>query len=122
MPYEAMENWLLNNYDGSLCDMPDSLLAELLGDRAESGMFAWELFARSSPPRIVEATARVRQWLIVERLRRMGKLGVTKDVPVKQLAVADPRGLVTPAGEPFRGEIVEVSPGVVSIVGEEIRL
>ena len=37
-------------------------------------------------------------------------------------APADPPLIVTPDGEPFVGAIVEVSPAVVSIVGEEIKL
>jgi hypothetical protein len=121
MPYNAMIDWVHANYAyGHLDEMPDDLLSELLRDRKESEVFAWNLFARCSPSKPVAAILRVRKWLVIERLRRLGKLG-TFDVLVKEMSRMNHGNLTTPDGKPL-GEIVEVSTGTVMIVGEEISL
>ena len=122
MPYDAIEEWVLSNAEyGHLEDIPDWILEKLVCDTKESSKFAWQLFTVYSPAHVVEATVNVRQWLIVERLRRLGKI-VFDDTLLNVLPRMNPQGLSTPDGKPFTGSIVEVSPGVVSIVGEEIKL
>jgi hypothetical protein len=53
----------------------------------------------------------------------MGKLVVKVDVLVKELASVECSGAVAlPDGKPLKAKIVEVLPGIVSMVGEEINL
>lgn len=70
------------------------------------------------------AYLQIRAWMLVERLRRLGRLKISQDLLVKELATKVPAyGVVRNLdGTPFTSSIVETSTGVVNIVGEEINL
>jgi hypothetical protein len=133
-----MVEWMLANFAyGHLDELPDDLLAELLRDLRLTKAFAYLCFQdeESLPaalqtqvdaswfkdPKRFQKLCRVRHWLVIERLRRMEKVGKI-DVLVKELATVVPCGLCRPDGKPMGGTIVETSPGIVSIVGEQINL
>ena len=66
----------------------------------------------------------IRAWMLIERLRRLGRLKITEDLLIKELAVKPPsyQNVRNLDGTPFTSKIVEVTVGVVNIVGEEINL
>lgn len=137
----AMVEWLLGNYAyGHLDEVPDWVLGAFLRDRSIAEWFAFLIYqvgkTKTDSPeelaavychidvlKVFQAQCRVRAWVIAERLRRMGKLGVDGDVLIKELGSLEYHGKVyMPDGGPFTSKIVEVEPGIVNIVGEEINL
>ena len=136
---DAMMEWLLGNYAyGHLDEIPDWVLVAFLRDLRLGEYLACvichfgetktdsveELAAvKVDVLKVLRAQGCVRAWIVAERLRRMGKLSIAADVLLKELASLDYRGKVfMPDGRPFTSKIVEVSPGVAYIVGEEIDL
>jgi hypothetical protein len=117
---EEFREWLSENcYTAFLSNLPDRFLVLLI--RNDCCLLTLLLTLPSTVPsgdffRSCARYRRVRRWLVSERLRRMGKLKSVKDVLVSQLAVEECEV------DPPSSCIVEVTPGVVSIVGEEIHL
>ena len=138
---DSMVEWLLGNYAyGHLDEMPDAMLIAFIRDRQVSQYLAClfcqvgmtktdnveELMAayrELNADVVTKAQHRVRAWIIAERLRRMGKLRIDEDVLIKELASLECCGAIfMPDGSLLTARIVEVLPGVVTMVGQEINL
>ena len=136
---DAMMEWLLGNYAyGHLDEIPDWVLVAFLRDLRLGEYLACVIchFSETKTDsveelaavkvdvlKVLRAQGCVRAWIVAERLRRMGKVNIAADILIKELATLEYRGKVyTPDGGPFTAKIVEVMPGVVNIVGEEINL
>jgi hypothetical protein len=135
-------HWVIENYAyGHLDQLPGHMLMDLLRDVEACKVFScWlyqvsktktdsieELASYAAPDVLIrkdvdEAKIRVRLWLIAERMLRMKRLA-SFDVLIKEMAVRRCE-VCWPDGRPVRGQtkIVEVSPGVVTVVGESIDL
>jgi len=139
--FNAIIEWVLANYSyGHLDEMPDCYLITMLKEPELSYHFACLFFQASRTKSddveellvahddatvfdIISSKLRVRGWAILERMRRLGKVQFSHDVLIKEMASLDAGGCVLkPNGEPFTLSIVEVQPGVINIVGEEIDL
>ena len=121
MSDEAFD-WLTSNYEyGHLDEMPESVLLAVLRDTSWA-LVMKVVFTKQFPAQEVHCV-RMRQWVVVERLRRLGKLRIAEDKLIRELAEDDPGSVLRmPDGGEFWGNVVEVSPGRVNIVGEEIPL
>ena len=131
--HSTVTQWLADNLNyGHLDEIPDDVLLAVLGDLIVGAAVAAQMCVvfndgMAVTDRDVEKAAiLLRCWMIVERLRRMGRLILTADVLIKEMVSACPwdYGAFMSAldGSPFTFKIVETQPGVITLVGEEIDL
>lgn len=138
--FDEMVDWLTSNYAyGHLDEIPDSFLLAILSDlrlsfafssmcyqasRTQSDNIEELLVTHSVTAReLIVTHCRVRFWLIVERLHRMGRVKLDSDLLLKELASPKHTARVlTLEGQPLKGQVVETETGIINIVGEEINL
>jgi hypothetical protein len=137
--FDSMAEWLIANYSyGHLDEIPDRLLMIVMKEPSMSLHFAC-LFIQASRTvsddveelvkehslsfdQVMTAAVRVRAWILLERMRRLGKVKFHSDVLIKEMAALNFYGHVSTFEGAKAFALIEVSPGVVNIVGEKIDL
>lgn len=137
---EKVVGWFLEHVAwGHLDDIPDETLTLLLKSPDLSMAIAASLVSsaqckvRDNPeelwvPRFIQADqlnramSKLRRWLVVEKLRRMGKLTILNDMLLTELIAKEVDCLGDSAGNPLNGEFAETEAGKVRFVGREIDL
>jgi len=137
---EEIFEWISSNWAyGHLDSIPDNILGTLIADQ-DLCLFAGEMLLGASMCKqpddfhefiqlrevpvktLIDSAIRVRNWIISEKLRRMGKLKITVDMLLREIASKNVHGLARMDGKPFTGSYAEVRLGMVTFVGEEIDL
>lgn len=139
--YDEIAEWIVANFArGRLDEMPSQYIAEMLMDNALATWIACVLQRLPQVDQSGDLASKIqnlelldnahpyyrcfRAWLVIEGLRRRGKVKFDMDVLLRQVVFVNPdlRNVTKPDGGRLDGMFVEIKNGHVSFVGNDINL